>query len=100
MPNGLGGLAVVRWGYGDGMFLCISRGALAVRETHGVAGDGSVGAKITQPFIPTMIWSIWWTRNLEVFKGNTPYVENICKGVARFIVEWGRYCAGASDCKY
>ncbi|KAK1261940.1 putative ribonuclease H protein [Acorus gramineus] len=60
-----------------------------------VVGDRSVATKVSQSYIPAVLWSIWLTRNLVVFRGCYPYVENICEGAVRFIVEWGCSCAGA-----
>ncbi|KAK1266001.1 hypothetical protein QJS04_geneDACA000727 [Acorus gramineus] len=61
------------------------------------AGDRSVQAKVSQSYIPTVIWSIWLTRNHSVFRGSIPYVENIWELAMRCVVDWGCFCAGASS---
>ncbi|KAK1262773.1 hypothetical protein QJS04_geneDACA001150 [Acorus gramineus] len=67
------------------------------------AGDRSVRAKftqiakVTQIYVPVTVWAIWCSRNNVIFRGETPYAENIWELSLRFIQDWGRFCAGATS---
>ncbi|KAK1310845.1 hypothetical protein QJS10_CPA08g01101 [Acorus calamus] len=48
-------------------------------------GDKSVKAKISQSFVPAVVWSIWISRNMALFRACPPYAENIWEEVGHLI---------------
>ncbi|KAK1309839.1 hypothetical protein QJS10_CPA08g00909 [Acorus calamus] len=60
-------------------------------------GNRSKAAKISQTFVPAMIWLIWLAKNQAIFRGQVPYPENIWEEVIACICNWGHFCALASS---
>ncbi|KAK1279551.1 hypothetical protein QJS04_geneDACA015070 [Acorus gramineus] len=50
-------------------------------------GD-SKAAKITQSSVPAVVRSVWRARNQALFKGITPYTENIWEDMILHIQDW------------
>ncbi|KAK1301673.1 hypothetical protein QJS10_CPB12g00740 [Acorus calamus] len=57
-------------------------------------GDRSIQAKVSQLFVPAMVWATWLTRNQAIFSGRRPNGENMWEMVKGFIRDWGMYCVG------
>ncbi|KAK1270958.1 hypothetical protein QJS04_geneDACA014711 [Acorus gramineus] len=58
-------------------------------------GDRSVTVKISQSFVPVVLWAVWLARNHRIFCNRSIYFENLWDSMVNFIRNWGLACAGA-----